>query len=65
MMSDDQSAYESRIKFLERQVRTLEETLLDHFAQSALASGRYAASQCYDIANRAMEARKCIPPSKI
>lgn len=55
---DDQSAYESKIQFLERRVRILEETLLDQFAQSAVASGRCAPAQAYVWATEMMEARK-------
>jgi len=54
---DDQATYESRINYLERQNKLLKEVLLDHFAQSALASGRYAAGQCYGIAQTMLEER--------
>ena len=58
LTKDEISAYESKIRFLERQTKILEETLLDQLAVAALASGRYAATQVYDIAHTALMERK-------
>jgi hypothetical protein len=48
---------EIQIKYLERELKEARWTYLDSMAQAALASGRYAANQCYDIAQRTLEAR--------
>ena len=49
---------EIQIKCLERELKEARWTYLDSQAQAALASGRYAASQCYEIAQNMWEARK-------
>lgn len=48
---------EIQIKYLERELKEARWTYLDSFAQAALASGRYATTQIYDIAQQALEAR--------
>lgn len=55
---DDLAAKDALIKHLERENRALRETMLDHFAQAALASGRYAYNQVYDIARNCLQERK-------
>ncbi len=56
--------WEIRVKYLERELQELKWSYLDAMAEAALSSGRYAHTQCYDIANKMLEARKCIQPSK-
>lgn len=49
---------EGALRRTEKEKQLLRITLLDQFAQAALASGRCSPMQCYDWAETALEERK-------
>lgn len=55
---EDFRELEIHIKRLERENRALHATLLDQFAQAALASGRASPQECYSWAQQALQERK-------
>lgn len=56
--NEELASKDALILHLERQNRMLKETLLDHLAQAALASGRAGPSECYNWAQAALQERE-------